>query len=56
MLGFGEEVGLILVRDADVVREDYAQGEAGQILVCGASSAVNTTPSDCCVFSWPLAK
>ena len=34
-LGFGEEVELVLLRDADVPGERKADGEAGQLVVCG---------------------
>lgn len=33
----GEEIRLALVRDADAVRQDDAQGEAGQLLICGSA-------------------
>ncbi len=34
-LGFGEEVELVLARDADVPGESKPDGEAGQLVVCG---------------------
>lgn len=36
VLQLGEEIWLVLAGNVDVTRQNDAQGEAGQLLVCGA--------------------